>query len=508
MANIVDWSSDYTSLRKELLKLRKPKLIKLCKYKKTSFNGTKNDVIKRLLDHAKPKPNMKLKPKKLKSKKLKSEKLKSKKSNNKQKKTIKCEEKTPPFNIEMRYKQDETINTEYDNQQRRIYKQRITKIYEETGQAGSEKLKKVLHNIDNKRDNIDWIHGLYVKICVKYNRNPEPKIENIYNNNNNNTNIWGTDNIFNKLQQQSFEIERLNKITNIGPTDDSKLCDEFKTQMQKLEVEKEKLQLELQNKDKEFTTYRKSRIDDDKHNRQIQADWEAKERKYQQEIKGSQSQIKLLESMISTSIFVSNCYLDMITSIKRKFEIYERNAMWKSKCMNKWTTDDILQWLISFNISDELYSKIENVIENCKCTGEDITWLTCSKDVSDAFSIEHNRQLCDQIFQQIEKFQLKNATNIEQKENEKDMLPLIDTFSINIFSQGKYMVLNEKVTGDEPIQLVKQMYKKQLGIHTNINDIHFYSKLKLLPPNKTLKNVNIVDERHLITVKFGVDGAK
>eukprot|EP01084_Bolivina_argentea_P156807 273265_1 len=79
MSNIVDWSSDYNSLRKELLKLPKPKLIKVCKYKKTSFNGTKNDIIERLLKHKKVKP---------------SKKLKSKKSNNKQKKMMKYNKTT------------------------------------------------------------------------------------------------------------------------------------------------------------------------------------------------------------------------------------------------------------------------------------------------------------------------------------------------------------------------------------------------------------------------------
>eukprot|EP01084_Bolivina_argentea_P250380 419452_1 len=50
MANIVDWSLDSSSLRRNLLNLSKPKLIKACKYKKVSTNGTKQDMTQRILN--------------------------------------------------------------------------------------------------------------------------------------------------------------------------------------------------------------------------------------------------------------------------------------------------------------------------------------------------------------------------------------------------------------------------------------------------------------------------
>eukprot|EP01084_Bolivina_argentea_P253472 425760_1 len=54
MAN-VDWSLQPTALRKVLLKLSKPKLIKLCKQKKISINHAENkkDIIDRLLNASK-----------------------------------------------------------------------------------------------------------------------------------------------------------------------------------------------------------------------------------------------------------------------------------------------------------------------------------------------------------------------------------------------------------------------------------------------------------------------
>merc|ERR1712228_113797 len=98
-----------------------------------------------------------------------------------------------------------------------------------------------------------------------------------------------------KIQEQTVEIERLTKTAQIGQSSDAKLSDQFKAQIGKLQKEKDALQSELDTKDKEFTEYRKSRIDDDKQNRQIKGDWESKERKYQQEISGFKSQIKTLQ---------------------------------------------------------------------------------------------------------------------------------------------------------------------------------------------------------------------
>eukprot|EP01084_Bolivina_argentea_P072107 130965_1 len=64
MATLVDWSLDNHVLRRKLLQLPQRKLIKACKYKKVSHNGSKNDMIDRLLkanqhNIQKPKTNKK-----------------------------------------------------------------------------------------------------------------------------------------------------------------------------------------------------------------------------------------------------------------------------------------------------------------------------------------------------------------------------------------------------------------------------------------------------------------
>lgn len=51
--NDIDWTLDERSLRKQLLKLTKPQLIKLCKTNKVavSINGSKQDMISNLINN-------------------------------------------------------------------------------------------------------------------------------------------------------------------------------------------------------------------------------------------------------------------------------------------------------------------------------------------------------------------------------------------------------------------------------------------------------------------------
>merc|ERR1712228_489713 len=55
-----------------------------------------------------------------------------------------------------------------------VYKDRLTKIYQQVGQQS--KLQGVLGKVENNKGNIPWIHSLYIKVCTKYNLNPEPMV--------------------------------------------------------------------------------------------------------------------------------------------------------------------------------------------------------------------------------------------------------------------------------------------------------------------------------------------
>jgi len=55
-----------------------------------------------------------------------------------------------------------------------VYKQRLTTIYQQTGDHN--KLAKLLQKLDQHPTDVNWMHSLYVKICNKYGREPEPMV--------------------------------------------------------------------------------------------------------------------------------------------------------------------------------------------------------------------------------------------------------------------------------------------------------------------------------------------
>jgi len=55
-----------------------------------------------------------------------------------------------------------------------VYKQRLSTIYNQEGQQ--QKLPKLLGQIDAHSQDANWMHSLYIKVCKKYNKNPEPMV--------------------------------------------------------------------------------------------------------------------------------------------------------------------------------------------------------------------------------------------------------------------------------------------------------------------------------------------
>eukprot|EP01084_Bolivina_argentea_P114757 204249_1 len=56
------------------------------------------------------------------------------------------------------------------------------------------------------------------------------------------------------------------------------------------------------------------------------------------------------------------------------------------------------------------------------------------------------------------------------------------------------------------VKRLKELYKAESGVGTNVNDIVLISKAKVLPDHTTLAHCGITNERHLITVKFKAHG--
>eukprot|EP01084_Bolivina_argentea_P315660 546926_1 len=77
-------------------------------------------------------------------------------------------------------------------------------------------------------------------------------------------------------------------------------------------------------------------------------------------------------------------------------------------------------------------------------------------------------------------------------------------FELQLFGQSKYWKVPQKVNANTSVRRVKELYKAESGVGTNIDDIYLISKAKVLPGagHATLGQCGIVNERHLITVKF------
>eukprot|EP01083_Nonionella_stella_P161283 528044_1 len=88
-------------------------------------------------------------------------------------------------------------------------------------------------------------------------------------------------------------------------------------------------------------------------------------------------------------------------------------------------------------------------------------------------------------------------------EDEKHLIEVQtdNSFCVNLFTQQKKMILNEKVTKCCKVQDLKVIYKKQSGVTVKIEDIQFYYKKKLLAPNSCLEEVGIENDDHLISVR-------
>eukprot|EP01084_Bolivina_argentea_P254798 428430_1 len=190
-------------------------------------------------------------------------------------------------------------------------------------------------------------------------------------------------------------------------------------------------------------------------------------------------------------------YMDIQPFMEEKeIEENEYDATWRYKKMNKWTNNEILDWIQNMQLEESLNYKILAKINESQCTGEDIQSLKSVEDVGNAFNITDNAVLCQLIITKIKTF--KPVIKRRKIGN--------NVFKINISSHQKLLVLRQNVTHNQTVRYIKQIYRDQLSVTTPIEDIHFYYKKKLLSPEKTLKQVGIVNDQHLITVKFSADG--
>eukprot|EP01084_Bolivina_argentea_P233600 393412_1 len=193
-------------------------------------------------------------------------------------------------------------------------------------------------------------------------------------------------------------------------------------------------------------------------------------------------------------------------SLAKKKTVWKRNYLLRK--IDKWSNNNIIHWMKNllgneYDMSEKDKSGLISAIIDCGCDGKDLIVLESAEDIGYSFDIIENMELCKRIYDDIQKLKLKEKTNLDSLEIE-DLNEI--RFLVNIYSQGAYITLHEKVTKKTTIQNVKRLYKEQSGVSAGLRDIHFYAKMKSLVKWKTLEQCGIVDDKHLITVKFETDG--
>eukprot|EP01084_Bolivina_argentea_P138273 243460_1 len=182
------------------------------------------------------------------------------------------------------------------------------------------------------------------------------------------------------------------------------------------------------------------------------------------------------------------------------------NEQWAQKSITEWTNDDVIEWINAINLPKNVRETMVNEMKECKSNGEDIVALKSLDEFGHAFRIANNAHLCQQMFTEINKIKPDIPSDEVKDENDSKEKLNPGAFQINMFSHNKTFSLNEMVTKDFTIQRIKQLYKLESGVNAKLDEIQFYSKGKLLSPNNTLSQIGIIDEKHLISIKFAADG--
>eukprot|EP01084_Bolivina_argentea_P271399 461792_1 len=188
----------------------------------------------------------------------------------------------------------------------------------------------------------------------------------------------------------------------------------------------------------------------------------------------------------------------------------------RDKKIKNWSNKDVATWIKSIGLSQAWQSTAVTAIEESECSGQD--WISAVKgkdDIKSSFSIK-NAMLAAKIwraFKKIKDEQTKKAAKkavaglggaVEVRLDNDDE----KTFELNVFGQNKYWNFKDKVSENTLVRTVKQLYKNESGVVSTLENISLYAKGKIMPPEKTLGQCLIKDERHLITVKFAALGGE
>eukprot|EP00484_Ammonia_sp_Unknown_P020844 CAMPEP_0197028050 /NCGR_PEP_ID=MMETSP1384-20130603/7853_1 /TAXON_ID=29189 /ORGANISM="Ammonia sp." /LENGTH=495 /DNA_ID=CAMNT_0042456993 /DNA_START=27 /DNA_END=1514 /DNA_ORIENTATION=- len=177
------------------------------------------------------------------------------------------------------------------------------------------------------------------------------------------------------------------------------------------------------------------------------------------------------------------------------------------KRMREWNNKDVISWVQTLpDVSSAWRKQLAERLQDNGLSGKDLLTLETANDVADCFGV--NRILCKRFLTAIQSVladekitpsQSWGAQHNEEKKKESE-------FEISLFARNKTITLKHKATTSTYVCDVQQWYKDETGVSFPAEDIRLYRLGRRLDPQKTLQEVGIVDERHLIYVQFKVRG--
>eukprot|EP01084_Bolivina_argentea_P033497 61944_1 len=172
------------------------------------------------------------------------------------------------------------------------------------------------------------------------------------------------------------------------------------------------------------------------------------------------------------------------------YEVEEKNYVpYQPKPFYKWTTQDLCHWLDP--MSPRGGSKmIKDVFRAKRCRGYDWMKFKSHEDVINKLGI--GKVVAEELYDDFKSIWYE--------------VEVPGGFESQLFGQSKYWKLAQPINRDMTVKRLKELYKAESGVGTNVNDIVLISKAKVLPDHTTLAHCGITNERHLITVKFKAHG--
>eukprot|EP01084_Bolivina_argentea_P274288 467474_1 len=181
----------------------------------------------------------------------------------------------------------------------------------------------------------------------------------------------------------------------------------------------------------------------------------------------------------------------------------------ENKKIKQWSSKDVITWIKSIGLSQKWMTVMIEAITETECVGQDFMTIKSPNDISDSFDIKIPI-LCNRVFKEIQKrkkYELDKVISAAAKQfanidlnDEEDSKSNDKGFQIQLFAQNKWWTPFQKVCVNTTVRRIKELYKMESGVGTNVDGIKVAYKGKYLQDHQTLGNYGIVDENHMLIV--------